>query len=171
MLGGPAEKTYVPAAEAKAYAANENVLQFLAGTWVDEDTEKPTKQTFTFNPDGTFVFMIDGRKLEGKATVAGPSINLDYQTVDGKPLQAFLDEVRKGEESGRQGAVLDGILVDYLTKDLEKMRQLSLGEDPKTIAFGPPPAPEPAPGMGGEDSIDLSQLMARKTLVRAEEKK
>lgn len=167
MPGGPAgPKKYLPdAAEGKAFKAGQNALAFLEGNWVEEDVSKPTARVYTFEPNGKFVFVIDGKKLAGQATVGAETIALDYRTIDDEPLSVFMEKAKKAEESGRQGAIVDAMLVEFLTKDLDRRRELSFNEDLKSVFFGRP-AP---PSTGNEDMTEAlnSMKLAGPTLVRA----
>ncbi len=167
MPSGPAgPKKYLPdTAAAEPMKAGQNALAFLEGSWVEEDITKPTLRVYTFEPGGNFIFVIDGKKLGGKASVGTDTITLDYRTIDDQPLSVFLEKARKAEESGRQGAIVDAMLVDFLTKDLDRRRELSFNEDLKSVFFGRP-AP---PSTGNEDMMEALNSMksAGPTLVRA----
>lgn len=167
MPSGPAgPKKYLPdTADAKALKAGENALAFLEGNWVEEETKKPTLRVYTFEPNGKFIFVIDGKKIGGQATLSAETIALDYKTIDDESLSAFLEKARKAEESGRQGAIVDAMIVDFLTKDLDRRRELSFSEDFKSVFFGRPTPPS----TGGDGMMEALEAMKMSgpVLVRA----
>lgn len=167
MPSGPAgPKKYLPdTADGKALKAGDNPVAFLEGTWVEEETKKPTQRVYTFEPDGKFIFVIDGKKIGGKATLSGETIALDYKTIGDESLSAFLEKAKKAEESGRQGAIVDAMVVDFLTKDLDRRRELSFSEDFKSVFFGRPTPPSTG-GEGMMEALDAMK-MSGPTLVRA----
>jgi len=111
------------------------------------------------------VFVIEGQKISGKLKSTADSFELDYRMVGDQTIEIFLAEAKRAEELGRQGAIVDAFVVEFLTTELNRRRELVLGDDRRSVVFGRPPAP--SAGMDSEFSGGIQDMKPRVTLVRA----
>lgn len=127
---------------------------FVVGTWcvIDMEGMKPG-YTYVFKSDGTFTTGIkDGDWNASGTWTAGPeSISLNYTTMKGKPMQAFIAEYKKDEEGGGQVSVERALYYDDLIRRLNSMTNLWIDEDKKHLTFSRPEPPRSEDGSGGED--------------------
>jgi hypothetical protein len=141
--------------------------QFIVGKWSQgskpSDPKKPTGTIMDIQAGGRFSFTYSGRKFDGKYTVQGPKAVLEFQLLDGQPLDLAMKDIAKRAEGGGQAAIAEDIFMDWIQKDLRAMEAVEVGEDGKTLEFtsARPAAPAAAAGAapaGGE--MDMGSMQA-----------
>lgn len=181
-----AKVTYAAMGDASpAFGAGEYATmdKFVVGRWCLHESmmgkgEVTPSRYYEFKADGTFEAGDTEKewKTAGKWTLAqGNTINLTYDTFNGKPTQQFKDEYKKAEEGGTQAAVARALQFDAIFSQLDRMGTLSVGENPKLLSFGggAPAAPPGMPGgeMGGGGLEQMMQSMGGLGLERMSAKK
>jgi hypothetical protein len=114
----------------------------------------PVTNIMEFQQDGNLVFKKDGFKFGGKWKDMGEFIQVEYLTLQDKPLQTALEEFRKGAEKGTQGSIKDDLFSEWASSNLDKMTELRLGDDQQKLVFGAKPLPAAATG-----NMDMDGMM------------
>lgn len=131
-----------------------------SGNW--RDVAKPGEDnvgdSYEFAADGTFTLSYGPYPITGRWRDQGQTVVLEFLTLNGKPLQTAISEIRAKASSGRQGAIADDIFVDRVTEALPKMNSLRLAEDSKSLTF--------APAEAGANPMDSFAIGSRPTLQR-----
>ena len=144
--------------------ASTNTLQsFVVGDWGLDVQGADPNTVYTFVEGGTFTMSMkkQKRELTGRYTVNQDTIMLTYDTLNGKPIQQAMDEARKDSEGGGQVAILNELTLDWLNGDLQKMTQLRVDDDKKSLTFD-----APATQMEGE--LNLRMPVGTLTRYKAE---
>jgi len=99
--------------------------------------EEPITEVFDFKADGTFMYyrMLLSHDIGGRWQAQDAFLALSFETLDGKPMQKRIDEIRKSAEQGTQNAVADDLFVDFVTSSLPAMTKLRLSNDKKELLF------------------------------------
>lgn len=106
-----------------------------------EDTkDQKIVDVINFKEDGTVRLSggTAGHKVEGKWTEQGGLINLTFDTLDSKPFQDRMAEIKKEEESGREASLYASLAAENLEKKLGLYQQLKLSTDKKFLVFQGP---------------------------------
>ncbi len=157
--------------------------QFIVGTWTTRDYTDPqlAKQLglssiaeqqdasaagpivdiYEFKADGTFDISY-GREhtmISGKWAAAQNTVTLTYRQLNGKPIERERERLLKESETGRQGAIKNEILTDFVVTAQTKLTTLVPGSDPKLLVFSSskPSATEGMPS-GGLAGTALTRL-------------
>lgn len=107
-----------------------------------------------FKQDGTLLFKKDSFKFGGTWKDMGDFVQIEYITLQGKPIQTALEEFRKDAEKGGQGAIAVDIFSEWASANLDKMTELRLGDDQQKLVFGAKPLPAAATG-----NMDMDGMM------------
>jgi len=156
--------------KAPVYAQGQKLSDFALGKWLYTSTQggswKEGKagqergdDTVEFMGAGAFTFIKGGFKMGGSYTDNGQTLHLDFKTLNDKPMQSEMAAIQKRAEGGTQGAIKEELFADWATQNLNKVSDVRLGDDGKTLAFGPP-VQMPATGNADLDAM-ASQLMVQ----------
>lgn len=132
---------------------------FVIGKWgYVTGSMKPMSGAATnimeFKQDGTLLFKKDSFKFGGTWKDMGEFVQVEYITLQGKPIQIALEEFRKDAEKGGQGAIAVDIFSEWASSNLDKMTELRLGDDQQKLVFGAKPPPAAATG-----NMDMDGMM------------
>ena len=122
---------------------------FVIGKWgYVTGSMKPMSGAATnimeFKQDGTLLFKKDSFKFGGTWKDMGEFVQVEYITLQGKPIQTALEEFREDAEKGGQGAIAVDIFSEWASSNLDKMTELRLGDDQQKLVFGAKPLPAAA---------------------------
>ncbi len=167
--------------EAPAFGSTadlKTVPGFLKGRWcmisMATGGQPNPKRYYEFKADGTFETGNTGNewKSTGRWVEQNGDVNLTYETMNGKPLEAFRAEYKKDEEGGGQASVAKALLYDDVFAEIGKLGTLHIDEDNKTLAFGSRPQPVQGNPMS-EEGAGFQEMLnsAGGTLVRMGPKK
>lgn len=152
-------------------AGKADLATFIVGDWcfVDSLGEPQPGRWYSFKSGGALEFGGAKGEYTGTGTwqVSGNYIQVTYDTVKGKPLDAFKAEVKADEEKGGQIAIDRALFYDGLFGEWNKQTMLWVDTDKRRMSFHdtsntPPP--------GGQDPGEVSDIMGldKSGLERAE---
>ncbi len=160
----PAESWRLAGAAAPAFSGD--LAGFLVGRWTPDGElfaageGAPERYDFIeFTAAGAFKYRMGGVLLGGDWKDENGAVMLAYTTMNGEPIEAKMAEVRKNSERGLPSDVVNDLMLDNVQTAMGKQNQVHLGEDGRTLGFGPPPQEG---GEGGMEemlsSISMTQL-------------
>jgi hypothetical protein len=147
---------------------------FVIGKWgYVTGSMKPMSGAATdimeFKQDGTLLFKKDSFKFGGTWKDMGEFVQVEYFTLQGKPIQTALEEFRKGAEIGGQGAIAVDMFSEWASANLDKMTELRLGDDQLKLVFGAKPLHAAATGNMDMDGM-LNDMNAAITAMNSPER-
>jgi hypothetical protein len=119
-----------------------DVSSFVEGRWAVMSMDEEEPDWIAFGSNGKFVYSMGGVKAGGAWKPGAQGIVLSYETLNGEPIQQKMDEIRKNSERGLPSDVMNDLILDNVQTAMSKHNQVSLGEDGRSLAFGPPPRAE-----------------------------
>jgi hypothetical protein len=169
--GEPAESWKLAGESAPAFSGD--LPGFLKGRWTPDgelfsDAEaEPEKYDFIeFTPEAAFKYRIGGVLLGGTWKESGGAVMLTYTTMNGEPIEAKMAEVRKNSERGLPSNVVNDLMLDNVQTAMSRNNQVHLGEDGRTLGFGPPPAASQEGAM--EDMLSGLSQTTLERMVKSE---
>ena len=105
-----------------------------------DQLEPPTADTtsyWEFNKDGTLVFRLSGVKdvVNGKWSLQGDQLVLEYLTMGGKSLQDAQAQIKKNAETGTQSAIAEDMHAEFIFNSLGNYRNVKLHADQQHMVF------------------------------------
>ncbi len=99
-------------------------------------------ETFVFDPDGKVTVTQKGKsfKVTGQWQLSQDAVLIQFEALDGKPLNQAKEELQKESESGRSGAIRNEIVMDWILSDLVKLNQWRVAPDKRHL-FSPMVSP------------------------------
>lgn len=99
--------------------------------------EPDASQYWEFSADGSMVMRTPALpgKVGGTWTLQGTTIQINYSTYGGKPMEQARQELQAAAETGTRGGVRNEIVSDWLFQTLPKYTQAVIGEDKKSLEF------------------------------------
>lgn len=163
----PGGKTYSRVGAAAPTWGSEPKYQqmgsFLEGSWaVIVDPSAPIQEVYTFKPDGTFTIETGSKTVTGTWQENEGVVSLTHKTLNGKPWDEAIAEIRAIEEKGTQGGVAQGLLLDWMTSKLDKRSRLGVTSDGKQLTFSPPYPGEPPSEMAMMMQETMERVAASK---------
>jgi|GEM_PF-6620188 len=140
-------------ADAPSYSPQKGLNQFVVGEWALtsagqtgglgasanwKDAAKGDEglgRTFTFSPGGKLEVKDGVYSVGGTWSVSGNTVNLNYSTLNGLPMETAIANIRKEAETGRQGAIASDIFVDWVTGSLSNLVSCQVDQDGKRLSF------------------------------------
>jgi hypothetical protein len=174
-FGGNNEPTYTRmGAQAPAWGSSPKYQQvgtFLEGKWAEtlppmdpesmkKMEELPILELYEFKAAGTFTIIKGSRKVGGTWQEANGVVTLTYTTLDGKPWNDAMAEIRARAETGTQGAIANDLMMDWMNSELQKKTRLTVDKDLKRLTFAPS-APPVAEGMASDPFASMLPTMER----------
>jgi hypothetical protein len=146
--GGPKEETRLVLAgdAAPEFGAAEapDWASFLEGSWASwdgvPDPDRKPETTYTFDRNGGVVIKNGRHEVGGKWTAHSTSITIDYETLNGQPFMAALQDAQKKAEGGTAAGIKEATLVEWLSGFLMSNNQLSHDNTKKKLVYGSGPS-------------------------------
>jgi hypothetical protein len=125
--------------------------QLGLGSLMDEEAPNPNEpivETYEFKPGGQFTLEMTTHKLNFTGTWAmqNNAIMLDYQTLNGDPVQVARDKFVKAAEVGTQGGIRNELISDWIVTALQKQTTLVVASDTTLLVFSSSQPQEAAEG-------------------------
>ena len=119
-------KTVTDAALAKQLG-----LSSLASDASDPDVT----DVFTFKTGGAFTCKMPSfkHKVEGTWASNQGVLTLTFTTIDGQPIASEMDRVKKGEEHGGQGEIIEAMVYEGAQNEMNAVGSWTLGTDKKCL--------------------------------------
>ena len=182
-MGGPKEaeansKPGTPMGD-KAPAFESDWSKFIVGRWspytgesidpalakqlgvesVNEGGDVDVDRWWNFTPDGKFTYRTRAFswQVEGTWAAQTDGVTLSYLTLDGVPLAEAQGKVKERAESGRQGAIMNDMAMEFVFDKLPSYNRIMLGDDKKHIYFSTGTG-EADPAMGSLGGLGRLQL-------------
>lgn len=135
----------------------------IANQQEEESTSGPITEVYEFKAGGTFEFHFLAQRTDvgGTWTVSQNTVTLNYTTLNGKPIEEEKARLLKEAETGRQGAVRNELITDFLVSAQTKLVTLAPASDPKLLMFTSS-MPNPADAGAGGTVLAGTALMRLK---------
>lgn len=119
--------------------------------------EGPTDR-WNFTKDGQLTLYHGKFKVGGKWAPAGNGIQLQWKTLNDKPIQGELERLKKESETGRQGAIATELFADWMNQSLQTLTMFYLDDDRKKLRF---PGGMSSMGMPTDNSPATQAMLAK----------
>ena len=142
--GGEPKETWAMAEDSAPVFDGGDISAFVQGRWAVIEMMMGDEEPnwIEFGADGRFLYNMGGVEAGGAWKTGGQGIELTYDKLNGEPIQQKMDEIRKNSERGLPSDVMNDLILDNVQTAMSKHNQVSLGEDGRSLAFGPPPRAE-----------------------------
>lgn len=126
---------------------------------VNEGGEVDVDRWWNFTPDGKFTYRTRAFswQVEGTWNAQADGVSLTYATLDGVPLAEAQMKVKERAESGRQGAILNDMAMEFVFDKLPSYNRIMLGDDKQHVYFSTGSG-EADPAMGSLGGLGRLQL-------------